>query len=94
MFFYIIENIDYCVPSWVNDLDCCYVKGSSDKTKSAIIFKSEIDYEATAQEQMQVVLDSWIDDENEIAPIDDVTGEKILQSKINLSSIVDWYGGV
>jgi hypothetical protein len=94
MYFYVVENIDYCTPAWVADDDCCYVKGSSDKTMSAVISKKGMDYVSVSQQEMQVILDTWIDDENAIAPIDDVSGEPILQSKINLDAIVHWYGGL
>jgi hypothetical protein len=92
MYFYVVENIDYCTPAWVADDDCCYVKGSSDRTMSAIISKTEIDYISVSQQEMQTTLDSWIDAENSVAEFDEILGRFLTQEKINLESIINWYG--
>lgn len=68
-----------------------HIKGRADGLQVAV--RTALPIENATQYThagMQELLNSWIDEENLAASIDEVTGELILQSYIDLGSICKW----
>lgn len=91
IYYHILENVNYVLPDFVSDLDFIYVKGKRDRMKTAIITKTIYDYPGVTREEMQAILDDWINDENADPEIDQVSGEPIIQSYVSLDSFVRNY---
>ena len=84
MYFYLVEcdhkNLDFIEEEYI------HIKAKTDCSKVGIMSGQEIiDENATkkTQEELQIIIDDWIDVENE-NPIKDVDNNDIFQDKINI----------
>lgn len=88
-YFYLITNVNRNEPEIIKSYSYIHVKARKDANLTLIITKEEINYslfENLSQEEAQILVDSWIDEEN-INPELDIDGNELIQSKINLN----WY---
>lgn len=92
IYFHIIENVKYSPPDFLDVISYVHIKGKPDREKTAIMTKTVYDYPGVTREEMKEIIDSWIEDENENAPIDEITGEPVYQSYINLDMMIKNYG--
>ena len=84
MHYYLVDNINRDEPQIVKESLYIRIKGKADGSQTAIIsFDPIVGLTDLTKEELQVILDQWIDDEN-INPETDIYGNLLIQSKINL----------
>jgi len=89
--FYLVNNINKNEPAAVKSSLFTHVKAKSDGSQTAIIAYESIDDENVIEktkEELQQILDQWIDEENLDPYFDEVSQQQIYQLKINLDRYV------
>jgi hypothetical protein len=89
--FYIANNLNRCEPEAVKAIEFIHVKSKTDGSQTALISKNEIldpNVVEKTQEELQTIVDEWIDEENQNPFFDDVNQVYVLQKKINLEVLL------
>jgi len=88
--YYLINCVNKNPSTILGDKDYIHVKAHVDGKQVAIISLEEIiceNIEEKTKEELQIILDKWIDTEN-ISPEKDVDNNEILQTKIDINKFI------
>lgn len=95
MFFYLTTNVNSCEPRILLSTPHVHIKCKTDGSRTALVSNTRIEdaaLEEKTKEEMQTILDAWINEENENPDINS-QGNPVLQHFINLDGIVGLVNG-
>jgi len=83
-YFYLTTNTLRREPEAIASVEYCHIKAKTDGSQTVILTEEEINAENVtllSQEEAQALLDSWIDTENETAPLDELWEKNRLKAE-------------
>jgi hypothetical protein len=89
--FYLVSNVNGEPPLAVKSHSYVHVKVKFDRTATAIITHDELSDPNTiekTQEELQAIVNSWVDEENTDPFFDEVNQVYVVQNKINLGVLL------
>jgi hypothetical protein len=95
MFFYLTTNVNSREPEILLAKPYVHIKCKTDASRTAIVSNIQIEdvgLEVKTKEEMQAILDSWINEENE-NPDTNSQGNLVLQRSIDLEGIMGLVNG-
>lgn len=92
LFFYLVDCANHTPPAALQAVGYVHVKAKTDGSQLVAIAEENVNDPACTkrtQAQAQTILDGWIDAENASPPIDPVTEQPMIQSRILLNNFLE-----